>query len=79
MPATQTIHALAIRRTASNPNHHLWNNNGVWWLHFTLRSITGESKKRHRTSLKTRDLEKARAKRDRILTALHAKSGNIAA
>ena len=73
-----TKHHLATRRTKNNPNHHLWNNNGVWWLHFTLRAVTGESRKRHRVSLKTRDLEKARAKRDRILTVLHAKSGNIA-
>ena len=22
-------------RIGSNPNHHLWNNNGTWWLHYT--------------------------------------------
>jgi hypothetical protein len=69
---------LANRRTKSNPNHHLWNNNGTWWLHFTLHSDTG-NKKRHRFSLKTPDLESARRKRDRILTAIQANSGRIAA
>jgi hypothetical protein len=69
---------LATRRTDTNPNHHLWNNNGTWWLHFTLHSDTG-TKKRHRISLKTPDPESARRKRDRILTAIETKSGNIAA
>ena len=69
---------LANRRTKSNPNHHLWNNNGTWWLHFTLHSNTG-TRKRHRFSLKTPDLESARRKRDRILTAIQANSGRIAA
>lgn len=73
-----TTHALATRRTDSNPNHHLWNNHGTWWFHFTLRSSTG-TKKRHRISLKTPDLETARASRDRILAAIQANSGKIAA
>jgi hypothetical protein len=46
-------------RTTANPNHHLWNNNGTWWLHFTLRSATGATK-RHRFSLKTANPEAAR-------------------
>jgi len=69
---------LAIRRTPENPDHHLWNNNGTWWLHFTLRSATG-TVKRTRLSLKTRDIEAARRKRDRILAAIQSKSGGIAA
>ena len=20
----------------SNLNHHLWNNNGTWWIHYTI-------------------------------------------
>jgi hypothetical protein len=77
MPTKHHLH-LATRRTDHNPNHHLWNNNGTWWLHFTLRSTAGESI-RHAYSLKTPDLESARRKRDRILTAIETKSGNIAA
>ena len=82
LPASQitmpTTHALATRRTGSNPDHHLWNNHGTWWCYFTLRSAMGETK-RHRISLRTHDLEIARRRRDRILNDLHAKSGNIAA
>lgn len=73
-----TTHHLATRRTKNNPNHHLWNNNGTWWCHFTLHSATG-TRKRHRISLKTRDLDAARRKRHRILSAIQANSGRIAA
>jgi len=78
MPTTQSTHHLATRRSKNNPNHHLWNNNGTWWCHFTLHSTTG-TKKRHRISLKTHDLEAARRRRDGILHDLHAQSGRIAA
>jgi hypothetical protein len=54
------------------------NNNGTWWLRFTLRSTAGESI-RPAYSLKTPDLDAARRKRDRILAAIEAKSGKIAA
>jgi hypothetical protein len=77
MPTKQHLH-LATRRTDHNPNHHLMNNNGTWWIRFTLRSTAGESI-RPAYSLKTPDLESARRKRDRILTAIETKSGNIAA
>jgi hypothetical protein len=65
------------RRTDSNPNHHIWNNNGTWWCYFTLRSQASGSK-RHRISLRTRDLGAARAKRDRVLGAVSAHTGRIA-
>ncbi len=73
-----TKHHLATRRTKNNPNHHLWNNHGTWWIRFTLRSTEGTSK-RPAYSLKTPDPESARRKRDRILADLHANSGKIAA
>lgn len=69
---------LVTRRTDTNPNHHLWNNNGTWWIRFTLGSTERESM-RHAYSLKTSNLEAARRKRDGILAALEAVSGNIAA
>jgi hypothetical protein len=77
MPTKHHLH-LATRRTDHNPNHHLMNNHGTWWIRFTLRSTAGESI-RPAYSLKTPDLESARRKRDRILTAIETKSGNIAA
>ncbi len=60
---------LAVRVDADNPNHHLWNNRGTWWCHFTVHrpDYTAE---RVRVSLKTRDLETARTRRDELLAAL---------
>lgn len=49
-----------------NPDHHLWNNRGTWWCHFTLHrpDYTAE---RIRVSLRTRDREEARLRRDELL------------
>ncbi len=54
------------RTTAENPDHHLWNNRGTWWCHFTLHrpDYTAE---RVRFSLRTRDLVEARRRRDEVL------------
>ena len=59
---------LAVRINAANPNHHLWNNNGTWWLHYTVypTPVTAERK---RVSLYTKDLFTARTRRDTILAA----------
>jgi hypothetical protein len=78
MHTTHAICRLATRRTDANPNHHLMNNNGTWWIRFTLRSTAGESI-RLAYSLKTPDLETARTKRDRFLLALQSAKGGIAA
>jgi hypothetical protein len=69
---------LAIRSTKNSPNHHLYSNNGTWWCHFTLKSASGISL-RKRISLKTKDLESARTRRDKILNAVSEASGRIAA
>ena len=69
---------LAIRSTPSNSNHHLWNNNGTWWCHFTLRDATGRTR-RIRLSLKTTDMEKARRKRDQVLAAIQNAAGRLVA
>src|SRR5262245_8629718 len=50
---------LAIRRTPGNANHHLWNNNGTWWCHYTLHSADYQ-KVRVRRSLGTADVARAR-------------------
>jgi hypothetical protein len=55
----------SIRVQDSNPNHHLWNNNGTWWIHFTIHF--GHRKRRIRRSLKTRSLADAIDRRDRVL------------
>ena len=69
-PANPAQGQLAVRIDDSNPNHHLWNNRGTWWCHFTLHKpdYTAE---RIRVSLKTRDLDEARARRDQLLAAVN--------
>ena len=58
---------LAIRICPDNPNHHLWNNNGTWWCHYTLH-LPDFTKRRVRASLATPNPEQARARRDALLT-----------
>ncbi len=52
-----------LRHAAGNPNHHLWNNNGTWFLHYTVYP-TPFTKERIRRSLGTKSLEIARKRRD---------------
>jgi len=55
----------SLRLNQRNLNHHIWNNNGVWWIHLTLH--IGYTKLRIRRSLGTRDLSVARARRDELI------------
>lgn len=64
-PATVSLRGSDARK----PNHHLWNNNGTWWLHYTLH-LADYTKRRVRESLRTRDLEEARRRRDARLGSL---------
>jgi hypothetical protein len=43
---------LAVRIHPDNQNHHLWNNNGTWWCHYTLH-LPDFTKRRVRKSLET--------------------------
>jgi hypothetical protein len=54
-------------RTTSNPFHHLWNNNGTWWCHYT-EHLPDFTKRRIRKSLHTSDSGIARVLRDSILS-----------
>ena len=54
---------LSVRVNRKNPNHHLWNNNGTWWFHYTVHHPDFTSE-RHRFSLKTQDVKQARRLRD---------------
>ena len=56
-------HLLGIRVSPENPNHHLWNNHGTWFLHYTIHP-TPYTKERVRRSLGTKDLSVARSRRD---------------
>ena len=76
MSAANTIHrstttattdrpTLSIR-TTENPFHHLWNNNGTWWVHYT-EHLPDHTKRRVRRSLHTSDSGIARVLRDSLL------------
>ena len=55
--------------STSNPDHHIWNNNGTYYIHVTLR-WNGERKLRLRKSLGTKDVLEARRRRDRLLVRM---------
>jgi hypothetical protein len=55
-----------MMKTNKNSDHHLWNNNGTWFVHYT-RYPTRSTKERVRLSLKTKCLAEARRRRDEIL------------
>ncbi len=52
-------------RRKSDPDHNLWNNNGVWFVIYTIHP-TSATKERRCESLKTRCVETARQRRDQI-------------
>ncbi len=54
---------LVIRVDADNIRHHLWDNHGTWWIHYTLH-LDELRAKRVRRSLGTSDLAEACALRD---------------
>ena len=48
------------------PDHHMWNNNGSWWAHYSVTRVRGRSK-RMRVSLCTKSRKVARQRRDQLL------------
>ena len=71
MPAATTTNdimtpQLSLRTNPGNPNHHLWNNNGTWFVHYVVHP-TPITKERVRRSLKTKCVHEARARRDALL------------
>ncbi len=67
---------LALRTNPRNLNHHLYDNNGTWWIHFHVHH-PDYTKSRIRESLGTKCLATARELRDLVLShlALHARLG----
>jgi len=57
---------LSVRINPDNPNHHLWNNHGTWFIHYVVHP-TPYTKERVRHSLHTKSLEEARERRDALL------------
>ena len=77
-PTIEPTEELALRIDDSNLNHHLWNNNGTWWIHYTIypTPVTAE---RIRQSLKTRILSEARKRRDDVFRKLLNATSKLAA
>ena len=73
--STTTLEAplafLSIKIDSENPDHHLWNNHGTWWIHYTIHQ-PDYTKRRVRVSLETRNLREARNRRDALLAHLAA-------
>jgi len=61
-----TLETPSIRVLAHNPDHHLWNNHGTWWCHYTVH-LADYTKRRVRLSLGTPSVEQARKLRDSLL------------
>jgi hypothetical protein len=59
---------LSVRIDDTNPLHHLWNNNGTWWVHYTLNFDVRT--RRRRCSLGTQSLEEAVRRRDQLFERL---------
>jgi hypothetical protein len=66
---------LSVRVDASNRHHHLWNNNGVWWVHYTLNFDCRT--RRVRRSLKTGSLDEAIRRRDDLFARLQAEGEDV--
>ncbi len=64
---------LSFRRPDdANDRHHIYNNNGTYYAHFTVHF--GHRKRRIRLSLQTPSLDEAKARRDELLARV-AKEG----
>ena len=55
-------------------NHHLWRNGRLWWVAFVALA-DGVRQVRIRQSLKTDDVEVARARRDALLAEYEHREG----
>jgi hypothetical protein len=71
MNAFATLPGIRVR--TENANHHLWNNHGTWFLHYTVHP-TPFTKERIRRSLGTKDVVVARERRDAFFQTLAAAS-----
>jgi hypothetical protein len=67
-----------IRVDAENPNHHLWDNHGTWFLHYTVHP-TPFTKERIRRSLGTKDIKIARERRDSFFAHLASEAAKVTA
>ena len=65
-----------VKNKNPNPDHHIWNNNGTYWCHYTIHN-DDYTKQRVRVSLGTNDVKIARALRDFLMQAPPKIASNI--
>jgi hypothetical protein len=65
----------SIRVDAANERHHLWCNNGTWWIHYTVHF--DQRKRRVRRSLRTRSLAEAIVRRDSLLLRIASDGDHV--
>lgn len=70
----QKSNTVSLRIDPENPDHHLYVNNGTWWVHYT-RHMPDYTVKRVRRSLRTKDRIVARLRRDHLIEALLKERG----
>lgn len=70
----EEVHGYGIRIDHDNPDHHVWDNNGTWWLHYVVYP-TPATAERRRVSLKTKLLDEARSRRDQIFAWFAEREG----
>lgn len=63
--AAEEVYGYGIRIDHDNPDHHIWNNNGTLYLNYVVYP-TRVTHDRRRYSLKTKLLEEARFRRDKL-------------
>lgn len=66
---------LSARVDDGNSLHHLWNNNGSWWVHYTLHFANRA--RRIRRSLKTSDAQVAIERRDALFEKLRTEGEDV--
>jgi spore germination protein GerM len=65
-----------VKNKNPNPDHNIWNNNGTYWCHYTVHH-DDYTKQRVRVSLRTNDVQIARALRDFLMEATPKIATNI--
>jgi hypothetical protein len=76
-PASTSERTPSVRINTTNADHHLWNNNGTWWCHYTVHN-SDHTKQRIRLSLHTAALSVARVLRDSVLLEAGLSSKEVA-
>lgn len=66
---------LSARIDDGNALHHLWCNNGTWWVHYTLH--WANRKRRIRRSLKTSDVRVAITRRDALFVHIEREGEEV--